>query len=177
MKLEILSILFPKSIDMNGIGTSKSHDSVSASDIQTILSYNGLKNYEVNIILAKYFDDDGAKKNLREYISHSFFLKFKLWEEVDDMDEELISSVVSCSFMESTMHTCPFCNGVGSIILSNSITKCHHCVDGVFIFDDVVRKSIMKIDDKTYKKIKHLYEDAMKKIIDIEMTALAKLGC
>jgi hypothetical protein len=35
----------------------------------------------------------------------------------------------------------------------------------------------MKIDDKTYKKIKHLYEDAMKKIIDIEMTALAKLGC
>tara|TARA_R100000329_G_scaffold9549_4_gene10840 strand:- start:1297 stop:1830 length:534 start_codon:yes stop_codon:yes gene_type:complete len=177
MKLEILSILFPKSIDMNGIGTSKSHDSVSASDIQTILAYNGLKNYEVNIILAKYFDDDGAKKNLREYISHSFFLKFKLWEEVDDMDEELISSVVSCSFMESTMHTCPFCNGVGSIILSNSITKCNHCVDGVFIFDDVVRKSIMRIDDKTYKKIKHLYEDAMKKIIDIEMTALAKLGC
>ena len=54
----MLTLLLPKTVDLTAIGMGKSHDSVTAEDINTALSYANLTKDEVAFIMAKFLNDD-----------------------------------------------------------------------------------------------------------------------
>tara|TARA_R100001015_G_C4631106_1_gene193356 strand:+ start:2890 stop:3450 length:561 start_codon:yes stop_codon:yes gene_type:complete len=185
MKLELMSILFPKSIDMEGIGTSKSHDAITASDVQTILSYKKLKEEEVNLILAKYFDDNSARTWLLKYMESRTLEQSEVFISEQAVNPGFIltfeehSSLAMCLWLETLLHACPTCNGVGIIKLSgyitNGIIKCEDCVAGVYVWSDKVRQRISGLNKDKYKKAKPFYNQIIDGINDIETNALEKI--
>jgi len=67
MKVELLSTLLPKSLDMSSVGTSKSHDAITPQDIAVILSYSRLSENQTNYLLMKYLNDHSAMNRLFDY--------------------------------------------------------------------------------------------------------------
>ena len=171
MKVELLSKLFPKSLDMTSIGSGKSNDAVTPDEISAQLSYLNLNEEEIDVIFAKYFNDDNSKSKL-------FKVYIKLVESnLNNLKQEDIEKVTECILLESFIRACPFCNGIGSIVNKNRINKCYHCNNsGIFIFDDNTRRYIMKLNKKNYDFIKDIYVDLVNSIGKKELTALNKIG-
>ena len=171
MKLEMLTLLLPKTVDMTAIGMGKSHDSISAEDVNILLSYLKLDKKEVAIVMAKFLDDS----NSRSELFASLYTEALDIFEGSKIKEEGIKKIVECSLTEFLTQACPFCNGVGHNIFGNTIEKCHHCRDGLFIFDNKSRASLMGLKENEYIRINKRYNRVMSKLNDLEWSALGKL--
>ena len=174
MKLEMLTLLLPKTVDMTAIGMGKSHDSVTAEDINTALAYSNLSKDEVAIIMAKFLNDNQSRSDL----FYSFYTNaLDIFKGVElKRGDNIIRTIIDCCLVESLLQACPFCNGVGHNVFNNTIEKCNHCKDGMFIFDDDSRMIMMDLDMPTFKTIKNGYDKIMLKLRDLEDSALEKLN-
>ena len=178
MKLEMLTLLLPKTVDLTAIGMGKSHDSVTAEDINTALSYANLTKDEVAFIMAKFLNDNQSRSDL----FNSFYLdaldtfknthprknfrQYKMW----------VRTIIDCCLIESLLQACPFCNGVGENVFNNTIEKCNHCKEGKFIFDDDSRMIMIGLDKAGFLSIKKGYTLIMSRLRDLEDSALEKLN-
>tara|TARA_R110000796_G_scaffold24798_3_gene70385 strand:+ start:5132 stop:5659 length:528 start_codon:yes stop_codon:yes gene_type:complete len=174
MKLEMLTLLLPKTVDMTAIGMGKSHDSVTAEDINTALSYANLTKDEVAIIMAKFLNDNQSRSDL----FYSFYLDaLDIFEDVKlKKGSNTIRTIIDCCLVESLLQACPFCNGVGQNVFNNTIEKCNHCKEGMFIFDDDSRMIMIGLDKAGFLSIKKGYTLIMSRLRDLEDSALEKLN-
>ena len=174
MKLEMLTLLLPKTVDMTAIGMGKSHDSVTAEDINTALSYANLTKDEVAIIMAKFLNDNQSRSDL----FYSFYLDaLDIFEDVKlKKGNNTIRTIIDCCLVESLLQACPFCNGVGQNVFNNTIEKCNHCKEGMFIFDDDSRMIMIGLDKAGFLSIKKGYTLIMSRLRDLEDSALEKLN-
>jgi aspartate carbamoyltransferase regulatory subunit len=167
MKLDLLTILLPKSLDMGSIGSGKSHDSITPQEVSTILSYANLVKAELNILMGKYLEDESATHDLIKY-AESY---------IEMEDKKLVKKIAHTAVIELfTDTTCFFCNGTGQVVFQDSVDKCLHCHDGIFVWSDFSRSAIMGLKKGVYMKIKKDYKELIKHLIDIEQSALEKLG-
>ena len=157
MKAELLSKLLPKSLDMSGIGSGKSHDAITPQDISVILSYSKLTQNQTDFLLMKYLNDNTA---LQRLFKHS----------------ETLEKIVKCAMLENVMGACPFCQGVGYTTFDKVIEDCNHCNKGVFIYDDRTKCSIMDLQETEYRKISKGYKQISQMIYDLEQDSLSKIG-
>ena len=72
--------------------------------------------------------------------------------------------------------TCFFCNGTGQLVFQDSVAKCPHCHNGIFVWSDTSRSAIMGLKKGVYIKIKKDYRELINHLIDVEHSALEKLG-
>ena len=167
MKLDLLTILLPKSLDMGSIGSGKSHNSITPQEVSTILAYADLSEVELNLLMSKYLEDDGARQDLIKY-AESYI-------EIEDQSlaKKIAHTAITELFIDTT---CFFCNGTGNLIFENSVDKCPHCHDGIFVWSDFSRSEIMGLKKGVYMKIKKDYRELITHLIDVEQSALAKLG-
>jgi len=174
MKLEMLTLLLPKTVDMTAIGMGKSHDSVTAEDINTALSYSNLSKDEVAIIMAKFLNDNQSRSDL----FYSFYMDaLDVFKGVKfPKGENTIKTIIDCCLVESLLQACPFCNGVGHHVFNNTIQKCNHCQDGLFEFNDNSRMMIMGLDKPMFDLIKKGYNEIIQRLKDLEDSALEKLN-
>ncbi len=167
MKLDLLTILLPKSLDMGSIGSGKSHDSITPQEVSTILSYANLDKVELNLLMSKYLEDEVARYDLIKY-AESF---------VKTQDREVAGKIAYTGVIELfTDTTCFFCNGTGQMVFQDSVDKCLHCHDGIFVWSDFSRSAIMGLKKGVYMKIKKDYKELIKHLIEVEQSALEKLG-
>lgn len=167
MKLDLLTILLPKSLDMGSIGSGKSHDSITPQEVSTILSYANLVKAELNILMGKYLEDELATHDLIKY-AESY---------IEMEDKKLVKKIAHTAVIELfTDTTCFFCNGTGQVVFQDSVDKCLHCHNGIFVWSDFSRSAIMGLKKGVYMKIKKDYKELIKHLIDIEQSALEKLG-
>lgn len=167
MKLDLLTILLPKSLDMGSIGSGKSHDSITPQEVSTILSYANLVKAELNILMGKYLEDELATHDLIKY-AESY---------IEMEDKKLVKKIAHTAVIELfTDTTCFFCNGTGQLVFQDSVDKCLHCHNGIFVWSDFSRSAIMELKKGVYMKIKKDYKELIKHLIDIEQSALEKLG-
>jgi len=104
MRLDLLTILLPKSLDMGSIGSGKSHDSITPQEVSTILAYANLNEVELNLLMGKYLEDESARHDLIKH-AESF---------VKTEDELIAKKIAHTGVVELfTDTTCFFCNGVG----------------------------------------------------------------
>jgi hypothetical protein len=170
MKLDLLTILLPKSLDMGSIGSGKSHDSITPQEVSTILSYAKLVKAELNILMGKYLEDESATHELIKY-AESFL------QNEDELPDYFIKKIAQTAIIELfTDTTCFFCNGTGSLVFEDSVDKCPHCHDGIFVWSDFSRSAIMGLKKGVYVKIKKDYKELVAHLIDVEQSALEKLG-
>lgn len=170
MKLDLLTILLPKSLDMGSIGSGKSHDSITPQEVSTILSYAKLVKAELNILMGKYLEDESATHELIKY-AESFL------QNEDELPDYFIKKIAQTAIIELfTDTTCFFCNGTGSLVFEDSADKCPHCHDGIFVWSDFSRSAIMGLKKGVYVKIKKDYKELIAHLIDVEQSALEKLG-
>ena len=170
MKLDLLTILLPKSLDMGSIGSGKSHDSITPQEVSTILSYANLVKAELNILMGKYLEDESATHELIKY-AESFL------QNEDELPDYFIKKIAQTAIIELfTDTTCFFCNGTGSLVFEDSVDKCPHCHDGIFVWSDFSRSAIMGLKKGVYVKIKKDYKELVAHLIDVEQSALEKLG-
>jgi len=174
MKVELLSKLLPKSLDMSSVGTSKSHDAITPQDISVILSYSRLSENQTNYLLMKYLNDHSAMNRLFDY----FYTKAEeIFEDVKfKHPKKTLEKIVNCAILECVVSACPFCQGVGYTTFNKKIEKCRHCSDGLFIYDDFTRCKIMDIKKGTYGKIRKGYKQIMEMFYDLEQESLSKIG-
>ena len=167
MKLDLLSILLPKSLDMGSIGSGKSNDSITPQEVSTILAYANLNKVELNLLMSKYLEDESARHDLIKHAES--FLKIK--------DREVAKKIAHTGVIEVfTDTTCFFCNGTGQLVFNDSIDKCLHCHEGIFVWSDFSRSAIMKLKKGEYMRIRKNYKELVNHLIDIEQSALEKLG-
>ena len=167
MKLDLLTILLPKSLDMGSIGSGKSHDSITPQEVSTILSYANLVKAELNILMGKYLEDESATHDLIKY-AESY---------IEMEDKKLVKKIAHTAVIELfTDTTCFFCNGTGQVVFQDSVDKCLHCHNGVFVWSDTSRSEIMGLKKGVYMKINKDYRELITHLIDVEQSALAKLG-
>ena len=167
MKLDLLTILLPKSLDMGSIGSGKSHDSITPQEVSTILSYANLVKAELNILMGKYLEDESATRELIKYVESCIEIE----------DKKLVKKISQTVVIELfTDTTCFFCNGTGQLVFQDSVDKCLHCHDGIFVWSDTSRSAIMGLKKGVYMKIKKDYRELITHLIDVEQSALAKLG-
>jgi len=167
MKLDLLTILLPKSLDMGSIGSGKSHDSITPQEVSTILSYANLVKAELNILMGKYLEDESATHDLIKYVESCIEME----------DKKLVKKIAHTAVIELfTDTTCFFCNGTGQLVFQDSVDKCLHCHNGIFVWSDFSRSAIMGLKKGVYMKIKKDYKELIKHLIDIEQSALEKLG-
>jgi hypothetical protein len=167
MKLDLLTILLPKSLDMGSIGSGKSHDSITPQEISTILSYADLVKTELNILMGKYLEDESATRELIKYVESCIEIE----------DKKLVKKISHTAVIELfTDTTCFFCNGTGQLVFQDSVDKCPHCHNGIFVWSDTSRSAIMGLKKGVYMKIKKDYRELITHLIDVEQSALAKLG-
>jgi len=167
MKLDLLTILLPKSLDMGSIGSGKSHDSITPQEVSTILSYANLVKAELNILMGKYLEDESATHDLIKY-AESY---------IEMEDKKLAKKISHTAVIELfTDTTCFFCNGTGQVVFQDSVDKCLHCHNGVFVWSDTSRSEIMGLKKGVYMKINKDYRELITHLIDVEQSALAKLG-
>ena len=170
MKLDLLTILLPKSLDMGSIGSGKSHDSITPQEVSTILSYANLVKAALNILMGKYLEDESATHDLIKYAES--FLKNE-----DELPDYFIKKIAHTAIIELfTDTTCFFCNGTGQVVFQDSVDKCLHCHNGVFVWSDTSRSEIMGLKKGVYMKINKDYRELITHLIDVEQSALAKLG-
>ena len=167
MKLDLLTILLPKSLDMGSIGSGKSHDSITPQEVSTILSYANLVKAELNILMGKYLEDESATHDLIKY-AESY---------IEMEDKKLAKKISHTAVIELfTDTTCFFCNGTGQVVFQDSVDKCLHCHNGVFVWSDTSRSEIMGLKKGVHMKIKKDYKELITHLINVEQTALEKLG-
>ncbi len=167
MKLDLLTILLPKSLDMGSIGSGKSHDSITPQEVSTILSYADLVKTELNILMGKYLEDESATHELIKYAESYIQIE----------DKNLVKKIAQTGIIELfTDTTCFFCNGTGSLVFEDSVDKCPHCHNGIFVWSDFSRSAIMGLKKGVYMKIKKDYKQLIDHLIDVEQSALEKLG-
>lgn len=167
MKLDLLTILLPKSLDMGSIGSGKSHDSITPQEVSTILSYANLVKAELNILMGKYLEDESATHDLIKYVE----------SYIEMEDKKLAKKISHTAVIELfTDTTCFFCNGTGQVVFQDSVDKCLHCHNGVFVWSDTSRSEIMGLKKGVYMKINKDYRELITHLIDVEQSALAKLG-
>jgi len=167
MKLDLLTILLPKSLDMGSIGSGKSHDSITPQEVSTILSYANLVKAELNILMGKYLEDELATHDLIKYAESCIEMK----------DKKLVKKIAHTAVIELfTDTTCFFCNGTGQVVFQDSVDKCLHCHNGIFVWSDFSRSAIMGLKKGVYMKIKKDYKELIAHLIEVEQSALEKLG-
>jgi len=167
MKLDLLTILLPKSLDMGSIGSGKSHDSITPQEVSTILSYANLVKAELNILMGKYLEDELATHDLIKYAESCIEME----------DKKLVKKIAHTAVIELfTDTTCFFCNGTGQVVFQDSVDKCLHCHNGIFVWSDFSRSAIMGLKKGVYMKIKKDYKELIKHLIEVEQSALEKLG-
>ena len=167
MKLDLLTILLPKSLDMGSIGSGKSHDSITPQEVSTILAYANLVKTELNILMGKYLEDESATRELIKYVE----------SRVEIEDKKLVKKISHTAVTELfTDTTCFFCNGTGQLVFQDSVDKCPHCHNGIFVWSDTSRSAIMGLKKGVYIKIKKDYRELINHLIDVEHSALEKLG-
>ena len=167
MKLDLLTILLPKSLDMGSIGSGKSHDSITPQEVSTILSYANLVKAELNILMGKYLEDELATHDLIKY-AESY---------IEMEDKKLVKKIAHTAVIELfTDTTCFFCNGTGQVVFQDSVDKCLHCHNGIFVWSDFSRSAIMGLKKGVYMKIKKDYKELIAHLIEVEQSALEKLG-
>ena len=167
MRLDLLTILLPKSLDMGSIGSGKSHDSITPQEVSTILAYANLNKVELNLLMGKYLEDEAARHDL---IKHA--------ESFIKTEDELIAKKIAHTGVVElfTDTTCFFCNGVGNTVFEDSIDKCLHCHNGVFVWSDFSRSAIMELKKGVYMEIKKDYKQLINYLTNVEQSALEKLG-
>ncbi len=170
MKAELLAKLMPSSLDISAFG-SKNHNAITSEDILIKLSYSKLSDNELNFILAKFLNDDKSRSSVYKELIKEVHYKFKKKGE-----NHLVCRYVEVAIMECIMTTCPFCKGTGFNVFKTSISKCPHCNDGQFIYDDDVRANLIGIKKNKFIKNKKKYEDIIHLLRDIENNALSKIG-
>ena len=167
MKLDLLTILLPKSLDMGSIGSGKSHDSITPQEVSTILSYANLDKVELNLLMSKYLEDKVARYDFIKYAESCIEME----------DKKLVKKIAHTAVIELfTDTTCFFCNGTGQLVFQDSVDKCLHCHDGIFVWSDFSRSAIMGLKKGVYMKIKKDYKELIKHLIEVEQSALEKLG-
>ena len=167
MILDLLTILLPKSLDMGSIGNGKSHDSITPQEVSTILSYANLVKTELNILMGKYLEDESATHDLIKYAESCIEME----------DKKLAKKISHTAVIELfTDTTCFFCNGTGQLVFQDSVDKCLHCHDGIFVWSDFSRSAIMGLKKGVYMKIKKDYKELIAHLIEVEQSALEKLG-
>ena len=167
MKLDLLTILLPKSLDMGSIGSGKSHDSITPQEVSTILAYANLVKTELNILMGKYLEDESATRELIKYVE----------SRIEIEDKKLVKKISHTAVTELfTDTTCFFCNGTGQLVFQDSVDKCPHCHNGIFVWSDTSRSAIMGLKKGVYIKIKNDYRELINHLIDVEHSALEKLG-
>jgi len=167
MKLDLLTILLPKSLDMGSIGSGKSHDSITPQEVSTILAYANLVKTELNILMGKYLEDESATRELIKYVE----------SRIEIEDKKLVKKISHTAVTELfTDTTCFFCNGTGQLVFQDSVDKCPHCHNGIFVWSDTSRSAIMGLKKGVYIKIKKDYRELINHLIDVEHSALEKLG-
>ena len=167
MKLDLLTILLPKSLDMGSIGSGKSHDSITPQEVSTILAYANLVKTELNILMGKYLEDASATRELIKYVE----------SRIEIEDKKLVKKISHTAVTELfTDTTCFFCNGTGQLVFQDSVDKCPHCHNGIFVWSDTSRSAIMGLKKGVYIKIKKDYRELINHLIDVEHSALEKLG-
>ena len=167
MRLDLLTVLLPKSLDMGSIGSGKSHDTITPQEVSTILAYANLDKVELNLLMSKYLEDEVARYDLVTY-AESF---------IKTQDEKVAKKIAYTGVIELfTDTTCFFCNGTGQLVFNDSVDKCLHCHNGIFVWSDFSRSAIMGLKKGVYMKIKKDYKELMNHLIDVEQSALEKLG-
>ena len=167
MKLDLLTILLPKSLDMGSIGSGKSHASITPQEVSTILAYANLVKTELNILMGKYLEDESATRELIKYVE----------SRIEIEDKKLVKKISHTAVTELfTDTTCFFCNGTGQLVFQDSVDKCPHCHNGIFVWSDTSRSAIMGLKKGVYIKIKKDYRELINHLIDVEHSALEKLG-
>tara|TARA_R110000772_G_scaffold4992_7_gene17718 strand:+ start:972 stop:1496 length:525 start_codon:yes stop_codon:yes gene_type:complete len=172
MKAELLSKLLPKSLDMSGIGSGKSHDAITPQDISVILSYSKLTQNQTDFLLMKYLNDNTALQRLFKHFNNE---TEKIFNNID-INSETLEKIVKCAMLENVMGACPFCQGVGYTTFDKVIEDCNHCNKGVFIYDDRTKCSIMDLQETEYRKISKGYKQISQMIYDLEQDSLSKIG-
>ena len=174
MKINMLSKLLPKSLDLSGVGTSKSHNAITPQDISIILSYSNLTDNQTDFLLMKYLNDYSAMNRL---FSHFYIKAAEIFANIKFKNpEKTLEKIINCAILECSMQSCPVCNGVGYTTFNKKMEKCKHCEEGLFIYDDFTRCQIMTIKKATYGKIRRGYKQIMEMLYDLEQESLAKIG-
>ena len=177
MKAEMLSLLCAKSMGLQ-VG-SGSHDSVTSDDISHFLGTKGLTSEEYDFLIAKYTDNEYSRAMLFDDIfvdCADIFIKHNI-DALKNSDRLLIRNFINLAMSETMDTTCPFCHGVGSVSVGNTIQKCSHCDGtGQFIFDDDNRHHIMGYTKEGYMEFREPYMKILNMIKDIEISALSKIG-
>jgi hypothetical protein len=163
MKIDLLAKLLPQSASLSK--GSKVNDAITSDDINIKLSYSKITDAELNFILAKFLDDDRCKSKL-------------FWELYDfskeNIEEKYAKKYLEVAIMERIMVICPFCGGTGVMIFKDTIETCSHCKEGNFIYSDQVLASLIGIKPQKFKK--KAYNKIINKLMDIEDSALQKIG-
>jgi hypothetical protein len=164
MKAELLALMYPSSCDLESIG-SKNHNAVTSDDINIKLAYSKINDMELNLLLAKFLDDDRCRSEL-------FWKLYDSSKEI--VGDKYAKKYLEIAIMERIMTTCPFCNGTGVMIFKNKIETCSHCKEGNFIYSDDVVANLIGIKPQKFKK--KAYNKIINKLMDIEDSALSKIG-
>lgn len=173
MKVEMLSSLLPKSLDMSSVGSGKSHDAITPEDISVILSYSNLSQNQTDFLLMKYLDGGAALDRLFKHFNNE---SNKVLQNIKNLDPKTPEKIVRCALLENIISACPFCQGVGYTTFNKVIEDCNHCNKGVFIYDDRTKCSIMDMKESEYKKITKEYAVISHMIYDLEQDSLSKIG-
>ena len=165
MIAELLYLLYPRSISLETVG-SKAHDSITSDDINVKLAYSKVNNVELNLIFAKFLDNDECKSRL-------FWELYDFVKEI--IDEKYARRYLEVAITERILVCCPFCNGTGVMIFKEKVESCPHCTkEGNFIYSDDVVANLIGIKPQKFKKKK--YNEIINKLMDIENSALSKIG-
>jgi len=164
MKAELLALMYPSSCDLESIG-SKNHNAITSDDINIKLSYSKITDAELNFLLAKFLDDGKCRSEL-------FWGLYGFVKEI--INEKYAKRYLEVAIMERVMSACPFCNGTGVMIFKDKIETCSHCKEGNFIYSDGVVANLIGIKPQKFKK--KVYNEIINKLIDLESSALQKIG-
>ena len=173
IKPELLKLLTPSSPKLELSG--KTHDSISTEDINALLGFSKLTNLEYAILVHKYINEnlnDDFYRSLKTHVLKDLKqnTKFKLDNEIK------LDDLLHLAIIELTVTKCWVCKGTGFLIHLNSLSKCPHCDNGDYIYNDVVRTAILKIKRNEYYKINKLYKYILDFVTEIEYSALSKIS-
>jgi hypothetical protein len=176
VKAELLSVLLPSSADLSTT-RGKAHNTLTSDDINIRLSYSNLTNSEMNFLLAKFLDDTSSRSKLF-YSLYNKIVEFCEKEGENNLvcKEKLLLKYIDTAILESIMESCPFCNGTGIIVFKHKLDKCNHCHQGKFIFTDAVRADLIGLKKGKFEKNKGIYKKITEELINIEYSALSKIG-
>ena len=117
--------------------------------------------------MGKYLEDESATHDLIKYAESCIEME----------DKKLVKKIAHTAVIELfTDTTCFFCNGTGQVVFQDSVDKCLHCHNGIFVWSDFSRSAIMGLKKGVYMKIKKDYKELIAHLIEVEQSALEKLG-